>query len=203
MEARQGGGRVIGGPDFLADGEEVGKGREGADAVLGQGAFGHDRHLDHLGPPLEQLCLGYPARAEGGFGHRAEGHVIGPQLAGGHAVVPRVTAEGADDGVVAQVLARLAHGAGVVGQVDAVEPVPFGDAQVGVHDDGHVPGMGDQRFDFMMGGRGRGRGRGGRKRKGDLDAKGEAGAAKLIKVDGTQSIEGVKDEALAELAKLA
>ena len=38
---------------------------------------------------------------------------------------------------------------------------------------------------------------------GDLDAKGEAGAAKLIKVDGTQSIDGVRDEALAALAKLA
>ena len=37
---------------------------------------------------------------------------------------------------------------------------------------------------------------------GDLDAKGEVGAAKLIKVDGTQSIEGVRDQALAELAKL-
>jgi len=37
---------------------------------------------------------------------------------------------------------------------------------------------------------------------GNLEAKGEAGAAKLIKVDGTQSIEGVKDEALAELEKL-
>ena len=38
---------------------------------------------------------------------------------------------------------------------------------------------------------------------GELDAKGEAGAAKLIKVDGTQSIEGVRDEALQELAELA
>jgi adenylate kinase len=37
---------------------------------------------------------------------------------------------------------------------------------------------------------------------GELDARGEAGAAKLIKVDGTQSIEGVRDEALAELAKI-
>lgn len=38
---------------------------------------------------------------------------------------------------------------------------------------------------------------------GRLEAAGEAGAAKFIKVDGTQSIDGVKDEALAELAKLA
>ena len=38
---------------------------------------------------------------------------------------------------------------------------------------------------------------------GELDAKGEAGAAKLIKVDGTQSIDGVRDEALAELGKIA
>jgi adenylate kinase len=37
---------------------------------------------------------------------------------------------------------------------------------------------------------------------GELDAEGEEGAAKLIKVDGTQSIESVRDEALAELAKL-
>ena len=37
---------------------------------------------------------------------------------------------------------------------------------------------------------------------GDLDTKGEAGAPRLIKVDGTQSIEGVRDEALAELGKL-
>jgi adenylate kinase len=37
---------------------------------------------------------------------------------------------------------------------------------------------------------------------GELDAKGEEGAARLIKVDGTQSIEGVRDEALAELDKL-
>ena len=36
----------------------------------------------------------------------------------------------------------------------------------------------------------------------ELDAKGEAGAAKLIKVDGTQSIGGVRDQALAELAKI-
>jgi adenylate kinase len=38
---------------------------------------------------------------------------------------------------------------------------------------------------------------------GELDARGEAGAAKLIKVDGTQSIEGVRDQALAELGKLS
>ncbi len=37
---------------------------------------------------------------------------------------------------------------------------------------------------------------------GDLDAKGEAGAAKLIKVDGTQSIDGVKEQTLSELAKI-
>jgi adenylate kinase len=34
---------------------------------------------------------------------------------------------------------------------------------------------------------------------GDLDARGDDGAPKLIKVDGTQSIEGVRDQALAEL----
>lgn len=38
---------------------------------------------------------------------------------------------------------------------------------------------------------------------GDLEAKGGAGAPKLIKVDGTQSINAVRDEALAELDKLA
>ena len=38
---------------------------------------------------------------------------------------------------------------------------------------------------------------------GDLAAKGEPGAAKLIKVDGTQSIDGVKEEALAELSKIS
>jgi adenylate kinase len=38
---------------------------------------------------------------------------------------------------------------------------------------------------------------------GNLEAKGEAGAPKLIKVDGTQSIEGVRDEALAALEKMA
>ena len=37
---------------------------------------------------------------------------------------------------------------------------------------------------------------------GELDAKGVAGAPHLIKVDGTQSIEGVRDEALAELRKI-
>ncbi len=37
---------------------------------------------------------------------------------------------------------------------------------------------------------------------GNLEAKGEAGAPKLIKVDGTQAIEGVRDETLAELEKL-
>ncbi len=37
---------------------------------------------------------------------------------------------------------------------------------------------------------------------GDLEAKGGARAPRLIKVDGTQSIEGVRDEALAELDKL-
>jgi adenylate kinase len=37
---------------------------------------------------------------------------------------------------------------------------------------------------------------------GNLEAKGEAGAPKLIKVDGTQSIEAVRDQALAELEKL-
>jgi adenylate kinase len=37
---------------------------------------------------------------------------------------------------------------------------------------------------------------------GDLEAKGGAGAPRLIKVDGTQSIETVRDEALAELDKL-
>ena len=37
---------------------------------------------------------------------------------------------------------------------------------------------------------------------GKLEAAGEAGAAKFIKVDGTQSIDGVKEEALAELAKI-
>ena len=44
----------------------------------------------------------------------------------------------------------------------------------------HVPGVGDQRFDFMIGGRGRGRGRGGRKRKGDLDAKGQPRAPRQL-----------------------
>jgi adenylate kinase len=37
---------------------------------------------------------------------------------------------------------------------------------------------------------------------GDLEAQGAADAPKLIKVDGTQSIEGVKQETLAELAKI-
>ena len=37
---------------------------------------------------------------------------------------------------------------------------------------------------------------------GNLEAKGEAGAPKLIKVDGTLSIDGVRDETLAELDKL-
>jgi adenylate kinase len=37
---------------------------------------------------------------------------------------------------------------------------------------------------------------------GDLEAKGGAGAPRLIKVDGTQSINAVRDEALAELDKL-
>ena len=37
---------------------------------------------------------------------------------------------------------------------------------------------------------------------GNLEAKGEAGAPKLIKVDGTLSIDGVRDQALAELEKL-
>ena len=37
---------------------------------------------------------------------------------------------------------------------------------------------------------------------GDLEAKGGAGAPRLIKVDGTQSIEAVRDEALTELDKL-
>ena len=37
---------------------------------------------------------------------------------------------------------------------------------------------------------------------GKLEAAGETGAAKFIKVDGTQSIDGVKDEAMAELAKI-
>ena len=38
---------------------------------------------------------------------------------------------------------------------------------------------------------------------GDLAAKGEAGAPKLIKVDGSKSIEAVRDQALAELENLA
>ena len=37
---------------------------------------------------------------------------------------------------------------------------------------------------------------------GNLEAEGEVGAPKLIKVDGTQSIEGVRDETLDELDKL-
>ncbi len=37
----------------------------------------------------------------------------------------------------------------------------------------------------------------------DLETKGGAGAPRLIKVDGTQSIDGVRDETLAELKKLA
>ncbi|MBD3854515.1 MAG: adenylate kinase [Acidobacteria bacterium] len=37
---------------------------------------------------------------------------------------------------------------------------------------------------------------------GDLEAKGGAGVPKLIKVDGTQAIEAVRDEALTELDKL-
>jgi adenylate kinase len=37
---------------------------------------------------------------------------------------------------------------------------------------------------------------------GDLEAKGEPDTPKLITIDGTQSIDGVKDEALAELAKI-
>ena len=37
---------------------------------------------------------------------------------------------------------------------------------------------------------------------GDLEAKGGEGAPRLIKVDGTQSIEAVRDQALAELDKL-
>jgi adenylate kinase len=38
---------------------------------------------------------------------------------------------------------------------------------------------------------------------GDLDAEGEADAPKLITVDGTQSIDGVKEETLSELGKIA
>jgi adenylate kinase len=38
---------------------------------------------------------------------------------------------------------------------------------------------------------------------GNLEAKGEAGAPKLITVDGTQAIDAVRDEALAELGKIA
>ena len=37
---------------------------------------------------------------------------------------------------------------------------------------------------------------------GDLDAKGVAGAPKLITVEGTQAIDAVRDEALAELEKI-
>jgi adenylate kinase len=37
---------------------------------------------------------------------------------------------------------------------------------------------------------------------GDLEARGEADAPRMIRVDGTQSIDGVKDQALGELAKL-
>lgn len=37
----------------------------------------------------------------------------------------------------------------------------------------------------------------------DLEAKGAADAPRLIKVDGTQSIEGVRDEALAKLGKMS
>jgi adenylate kinase len=37
---------------------------------------------------------------------------------------------------------------------------------------------------------------------GDLDAKGAAGAPRLIKVDGTQAIDAVRDEALAALDKI-
>jgi adenylate kinase len=37
---------------------------------------------------------------------------------------------------------------------------------------------------------------------GDLEAEGEPDTPKLITIDGTQSIDGVKDEALAELAKI-
>ncbi len=38
---------------------------------------------------------------------------------------------------------------------------------------------------------------------GDLEARGAADAPRLIKVDGTQSIDGVRDEALAELERIA
>ena len=38
---------------------------------------------------------------------------------------------------------------------------------------------------------------------GNLEARGEAGAPKLIKVDGTQAIDAVRDEALAALENLS
>ena len=51
-------------PDLLADAEEIGDGAEAARPGRRQRAFGHHRHLDHFGPPLEQLELGAAAVAQ-------------------------------------------------------------------------------------------------------------------------------------------
>ena len=74
--------------------------------------------------------LGACAVAKRAVADGSEGDVIGPIFARAHPLVAGDTAMGPDDGIGPQILARLAHGAGSIGQVDAVE------AQVGAVDVG-------------------------------------------------------------------
>ncbi len=131
-------------PDLFAEGEEVGdRGKPLRTSGVGEPALGHHRHFDHLAPPLEQLRLGRRAVAESGLAHRAEAHVIRPVFAGNQAFVARGAAEGADDGVLAEIGAGLAHVPGAVGEMHPVEPVVLGDQLVIGEHDGDVAGVAD------------------------------------------------------------
>jgi len=93
------------------------------DQRLGQRPFGNHRHLDGFRPEREQVIVHHRAVAQRRLPQRAEGDVIGPRLGRGHAVMTRGAAERADDGIPAQFLAGMTHGAGTIRQVDPVQPV--------------------------------------------------------------------------------
>jgi len=116
--------RIVLAPDLVTDSEEIRMRGQSLDQVQRQPALGHHRHFDHLRPPCEKIQFGLRGTAQRRVATGAKGHVVCPQLARRHPVVLGRGTKRADDGILAQRLARLFHATGSIGQVDAVQPQP-------------------------------------------------------------------------------
>src|SRR5690606_12364475 len=111
-------------PDLVTKREEIGAVREFGGDVRRDATFVDHRRLDHLGPPAEEVDLRNGAIAKSVVRDRAETHVVGADLRRSHAIVAGGCGEGADDGIRAEELPRLAHMPLSVIEMDTVETEP-------------------------------------------------------------------------------